>query len=248
MGMSRDKERYRRQLLIDGWGDEAQGKVAQSSVTVVGAGGLGSAALLYLAAAGVGRIRIIDSDELALSNLNRQVLYGDRYIDGKKAEHAAARLSELNPDIEVEALPTRLTAENIEQHLPAEGLLVDCLDNFETRFLLNRHAVKHGLPLVHAGVEGMYGQLTCVFPGETPCLECLFSSSKGSLHAALPREIPVLGAAVGTMGCLQALEALKIITGLGTTLRNRLLVFDGLHARFDEVEIKRDPRCAVCAP
>jgi len=241
-------ERYRRQLAIDGWGEVNQGKLTRAHVTVVGAGGLGSPVLLYLAAAGVGHIRIIDGDTVALSNLNRQVLYGDSLIDRPKAEAAAARLRALNPSIEIEAFIAGVDVGNSDSHLPTEGILVDCLDNFDTRFILNRHAVANHLPLVHAGVEGFYGQLTTIIPGETPCLECIFAGLEGGTTIeGEPSGPPVLGAVVGSVGCLQALEVIKLITGLGSPLKDRLLIFDGLNTHFDEIPIKRNDKCAVCA-
>lgn len=248
---SNDLERYRRQLAIDGWGVEAQEKLSRAHVTVVGAGGLGSPVLLYLTAAGVGHIKIIDGDTLSLSNLNRQVLYGDALIGLPKSDAARRRLEDLNPSIEIETIPARIDLDSLDLHLPTEGILVDCLDNFETRFLLNRHAVENHLPLVHAGVEGLYGQLTTIVPEETPCLECIFAglekqSSLNDEAVDTPGSPPVLGAVVGTIGCLQALEVIKLITGIGSLLKGRLLIFDGLDAQFDEISIIRNDRCPVC--
>lgn len=251
-------ERYRRQIAIDGWGEKAQKKLSRARVTVVGAGGLGSPVLLYLAAAGVGYIRIIDEDRISLSNLNRQVLYGDELIGRSKAETARLRLKELNPSIQIEALSASIDSDSMDLYLPTEGVLVDCLDNFETRFLLNRHAVENHLPLIHAGVEGLYGQLTTIIPEETPCLECVFSGlgiSKDRFDGKTTGEPttdsaadgpPVLGAAVGTIGCMQALEVIKLITGIGSLLKGRLLVFDGYDAQFDEIPIRRNDKCPVC--
>lgn len=274
-----DLERYRRQLAIDGWGEKAQEKLSHAHVTVVGAGGLGSPVLLYLTAAGVGHIRIIDGDTLSLSNLNRQILYGDALIGLPKAESTRRKLKELNPSVEIETIPARIDPDSMDLHLPTEGIMVDCLDNFETRFLLNRHAVENHLPLVHAGVEGLYGQLTTIIPEETPCLECIFagiekqtprnnvagnaadnstvpdagSTTDGTIGGPAGSSVdssaegpPVLGAAVGTIGCLQALEVLKLITGIGSLLKGRLLIFDGLDAQFDEISIFRNDKCPVC--
>jgi len=249
-------ERYRRQLGIEGWGRETQQKISDAVVTVAGAGGLGSPVLLFLAAAGIGCLNIVDGDIVSLSNLNRQVLYGDALIGRPKAEAAKNRILELNPTIKVNIEPVRLDSGNFARCLPTDGILVDCLDNFETRFLLNRQAVRHGLTLVHAGVQGFFGQLTTIVPGETACLECLYADegaradmSRNAFAEAEGAEavsVQSVGAVVGTLGSLQATEVLKVVTGIGNPLKNRLLVFDGLSARFDEIAINRNGSCPRC--
>lgn len=255
-------ERYRRQLAIDGWDREIQEKIQSAEVTVVGAGGLGSPVLLYLAAAGIGKIRIIDGDTVNLSNLNRQILYHESEIGMSKAKAAAGRINLLNPSIEVRAVSHGLDADNFHDHLADTDILVDCLDNYQTRFLLNRFVVKNSIPLIHAGVHGLSGQLTTVLPGESPCLECLFHGLSNSTEAeaepapdskgTLPQgavqapETPALGAVTGILGSLQALEVLKLISGLGRTFSGRLLIFNGLEGNFEEIQISKNPNCPVC--
>jgi molybdopterin/thiamine biosynthesis adenylyltransferase len=237
-----DLTRYARQLLIPGWGEETQRRLQAAKVFVAGAGGLGSAVLYYLLAVGVGRVRVCDSDNLSLDNLNRQILYQMADLQQPKAPTAAARLRALNPKVEVEPLATRITAHNAEELVADSHIIVDCLDNFETRYLLNEVAVRRGLPMVYAGVQAMEGMLSFLHPPATPCLRCVFPQPP----IPPPDPTPIVGATSGVIGTLQALEVIKHLTGLGQTLRGRLLIFDGADLTCTQVTLKPMPNCPAC--
>jgi adenylyltransferase/sulfurtransferase len=234
------RERYLRQIAIEGFGEAGQQRLSRARVLVAGAGGLGCAICTYLAAAGVGTLRVVDRGEVELSNLNRQVLYGTRDIGEAKSPALAARLRDVNPTVCVEALHSVITPESAADLLDGMDIVVDALDNLPTRYLLNKACLEKGLPLVHGAVSGFQGQAMTVIPGQGPCLMCLFG---GMEHTGL---IPVLGTAPGIVGCIQATEAIKILTGLGSPLVGRLLLFDGLQMRFSEFEVARNPGCPHC--
>lgn len=235
----RDKERYDRQIMIQNFGEEGQRKLKSTTALVAGSGGLGSPAAIYLAAAGIGKIRLVDNDVIELSNLNRQVFYGDNDIGNRKVEVAGRKLNELNKDIEVETIDERITEDNISDFTKDCDLIVDCMDNYETRYILNRAAINEEIPLFHAAVEGMYGQATTIIPGETPCLRCIVPSSPPS------EKFPVLGATPGLLATIQVHEVVKYIVGIGSLLKGKLLVVDeGIE--FNEVNIKRNPDCPDC--
>ncbi len=235
-----EKQRYHRQILLPSWGEAAQVRLKEACLFVAGAGGLGSPAAEYLAAAGVGRLRICDNGEVELSNLNRQILHGERAIGKNKALSARKTLNRINPLVEVTPLTEAIEPENIAALVADARLIVDCLDNFQTRFVLNRYAVQAGLPLIHAGVTGLCGQITFVHPPHTACLACL-------VPEAPPAEIfPILGATAGLLGCLEAMEAIKYLTGTGELLKGRLLFCDGESMQFQEVRFDKDPECPVC--
>ncbi|MCF3653596.1 MAG: HesA/MoeB/ThiF family protein [Aigarchaeota archaeon] len=234
-------ERYDRQLRLLGFGIESQLKLKRARVLVVGVGGLGSAAALYLASAGVGLLRIIDDGYVELSNLNRQILYDTGDIGKRKVDVAAKRLRELNPEIEVEALGEKLTEENVREMLSNADLAVDCLDNFRTRFILNDACVELEKPLIHGAIYGAEGRLMTIIPGMGPCLRCLIP------HEPTEHDkIPVLGPLPGIVGALEALEAIKVITGLGEPAIGKLIVIDGMDLSFHTIEIKRNPNCPAC--
>ncbi|MEM0093872.1 MAG: HesA/MoeB/ThiF family protein [Thermofilum sp.] len=233
-------ERYDRQLRV--WGLEAQKKLKSSTVLVVGVGGLGSPAAMYLAAAGVGRIILVDSEKVELSNLNRQVLHWTPDIGREKVSSAASKLSELNPHVKVVQVFGKLeTLERAEQLVAEADVVVDCLDNWKTRFLLNEACVKLGKPLVHAAVRGLYGQLMVVKPGESACLRCLLPEDPPE-----EKTFPVAGPTPGVLGTLEALEAVKLITGYGQPLAGKLLIFDGVQGSFDVINVKKRENCPVC--
>jgi len=235
-----ERERYHRQIIFSGWGEEGQKKIKQATVFIAGAGGLGSPVAIYLAAAGVGRLRICDFGEPELSNLNRQVLHTDKDIGKNKALSAKEILAEINPHVKVENLSDKIEKENIAQLVGNSQIIVDCMDNFPTRHILNEHAVKMGLPFVHAGVSGMSGQLTFIHTPETPCLYCTFPGSP-------PSELfPIIGATAGVIGTLEALEVLKYLTGKGNLLKNRMLFWDGELMNFHEIALQKDTGCPVC--
>jgi len=238
--------RYRRQMILPGWGEDAQAKLKAATVFIAGAGGLGCAAATYLAAAGVGRIRLCDGGAVERSNLNRQTLYTAGDVGRQKVEAAGEALARLNPHVEVAGLGRRLAENTVAELVADSGVAVDCLDNFASRLVLNEHAVRTSLPFVHAGARGMSGQMTFIKPPETPCLRCVFPSPGAATDAETNEALPIVGAAPGVMGSLEALEALKYLTGTGELLMGRLLVWNGALAAFDEVPLRKDPACPVC--
>jgi len=235
-----ERERYTRQLSIDGFGEKAQEKLAQARVFIAGAGGLGCAVSLYLAAAGVGRIRIADHGEVELGNLNRQVLYTDADIGARKVDAIAARLHGVNLNVAVDPWHVTLSDDNLPSLVEECDLLIDALDNLPTRLSLNKAALARGVPLVHGAIRGFSGQLMTVIPRETACLMCLYRDK------AAAGTTPVIGVAPGVVGLLEATEAIKLLAGLGRRMAGTLLLFDGLEMSFTELPIERDPRCPHC--
>jgi len=239
--------RYSRHLLIPEIGIAGQQRLLDAHVLLVGAGGLGSPAALYLAAAGVGRIGIADDDVVDESNLQRQVLHSTAALGEPKVESAARRLGELNPDVEVVPYQERLTPETIDRVL-GEGweVIVDGADNFPTRYLLNDASVWHGVPIVHGSIFRFEGQVTVFSPGNGPCYRCLFPQPPPPELAPSCAEGGVLGVLPGVIGSIQGSEALKLVLGIGRPLVGRLLLYDALEGSFDEVTVRRDPACPVC--
>jgi adenylyltransferase/sulfurtransferase len=235
-----EKNRYQRQLIMKGWGMKTQEKLKKARVFVAGTGGLGSPLLMYLAAAGVGKIAMCDNDTVDLSNLNRQVLHSDSRIGMRKADSAMKILHDINPHVELVPLYETITGKNASSLMADADLIIDCLDNFRTRHLLNEVSVKSGIPMIHAGVSGLQGQITFLQPPDTPCLACFYPSKAGK------EVFPILGASAGVIGTLQAMEAIKYLTGMGNTLKNRLLFWDGARMIFETIKIARDPDCRVC--
>jgi molybdopterin-synthase adenylyltransferase len=233
-------ERYRRQLDLPGWGEKGQEKLKNSTVFVAGAGGLGSPVLLYLAFAGVGTIRLCDDGRVERSNLNRQILYGEGDIGRLKTEAAANRLRAANPDAEVIPLNRRIDDGNVEKTAGDSDLIVDCLDNFETRYVINRHCVRKGAPFVHAGVAGFSGQMLFVHPPETACLACVFPEMPES------GIVPIAGATAGVVGSLEAVEAIRFLLGEEPVGKNRLLIWSGGDMVFDVIEVEKAENCPVC--
>ncbi len=234
----RELARYNRQTAISGWGNEGQEKLKKAKVVVAGAGGLGSAILIYLAAAGVGHIRVVDSDKVDRTNLNRQVLYTDADVGRKKARVAAERLESLNFDIRVEGIVDVIGEDNVSD-LVADWAIVDAMDNLPTRFLLNRVAVQRKLPLFHGAVYAWEGRVTTIIPDKTPCLQCLY-------QGVIPGKPPVVGVTPAVIGCIQAAEVIKYLLGMGELLTGRLLMYDGLAMTFSEMRVKKDPDCPEC--
>jgi adenylyltransferase/sulfurtransferase len=241
------RARYSRHLLIPEVGEEGQLKLLDSKILLIGAGGLGSPASLYLAAAGVGRIGIVDADVVDESNLQRQIVHSTESLGEPKVESAKRAIEALNPDVEVVAYKERLTSENIERIL-ADGwdVIVDGADNFPTRYLVNDASVWHGIPVVHGSIYRFEGQVTVFKRHEGPCYRCLFPTPPPPELAPSCAEGGVLGVLPGVIGSLQASEALKLALGIGEPLIGRLLLFDALAATFDEVKLRRDPDCPVC--
>ncbi|KFN45707.1 molybdopterin-synthase adenylyltransferase MoeB [Arenimonas composti] len=245
-------ERYARHLRLPQVGLEGQRRLEQASVLLLGAGGLGSPAAYYLAAAGIGRIVLVDDDVVERSNLQRQILHTDAAIGTPKVESAARALAALNPRLRIEARRERLGADNVDALLAGVDVVVDGADNFPARYLLSDACVQHGKPLVYGAVHRFEGQVS-VFDagrrrGEAPCYRCLFPEPPAAADAPNCSEAGVLGVLPGVVGLLQATEAIKLILGIGTPLRGRLLHFDALGMRFRETRLSADPECAVCAP
>lgn len=239
-------KRYSRQFLLPEIGPKGQESLKNSRVLIVGAGGIGSPAAYYLAAAGVGRIGIADPDQVEISNLNRQILHSNEGVGEAKAESAFKTLSKLNPDIEVLPIKNRINDENAENLLSPWDLVVDATDNFESKFLLNDRCVRLGKPLIHAGVTGWKGQVLTIFPGKTPCLRCIMDEPPIAESALTCVEAGILGSVAGIVGSIQATEAVKVLVGQGKSLTGRLLTVDGLNMRFRELKVNRSPNCPVC--
>lgn len=234
----RERERYARQILL--FGEEGQERLKKAKVFIAGAGGLGCPIALYLAVAGVGEILLVDRDTVDRTNLNRQVLHWESDIGELKARSAEAKLREANPDIRVEALAATIDEANVRDLIAGADLIVDAMDNFPTRYLLNREALRSGIPLLHGAVRGFDGQATTIIPGRTACLECIFPE-------APPGEVfPVVGTTPGIIGLIQANEAIKYVTGAGDLLSGRLLLWDGLSAKLETFAVERRLECPAC--
>ncbi|NOK11320.1 molybdopterin-synthase adenylyltransferase MoeB [Corallococcus exercitus] len=242
------KERYRRHLILPEVGEEGQARLLKSKVLLLGAGGLGSPAALYLAAAGVGTLGVVDADVVDLSNLQRQVLHTLERRGQPKVQSAKAALEALNPDVKVVPFQERLTTANVERILADFDLVLDGGDNFPTRYLLNDACVLMGKPNIHGSVFRFEGQVTTFLPGQGPCYRCLYPAPPPPELAPSCAEAGVLGVLPGVIGMLQATEALKLLLGVGESLVGRLITFDALGTRFQELKLRRDPECPVCAP
>ncbi|MBA3876493.1 MAG: molybdopterin biosynthesis protein MoeB [Anaerolinea sp.] len=241
------QQRYSRHLLIPEVGSKGQAKLLESKVLLIGAGGLGSPSALYLAAAGVGTIGIVDFDVVDVSNLQRQILHTTDRVGQKKVESARTSIGALNPDVTVVAHEEMLVGDNVERIIAGYDVILDGTDTFETRYLLNDAAVAAGIPVVHASVFRFEGQLTTFIPYEGPCYRCLYPTPPPPELAPGCSVAGVLGVVPGIMGLLQANEVLKVFLGIGTTLAGRLLIFDALEAEFTELKLRRDPACPVCS-
>ncbi len=232
--------RYDRQLIIPGFGAEGQEKLKKASVAIAGAGGLGSVIAIYLAVAGIGRIRLIDSDKVEAANLNRQILHTEKDIGRNKVDSAREKLSALNSEITIDPVCEVIGDNNVFTLFDDCDVIVDALDNIPTRYLINKAAVHRSIPLVHGAVSGFQGRATTIIPGKTPCLACLY-------RKFLPKTVtPVIGVAPAVIGSIEATEVIKYITGLGELLLNRMLLYDGLCLKFTEVSLRKHPECAEC--
>lgn len=240
------RERYSRQLLIPEVGPEGQARLLASHVLIVGAGGLGSPAALYLAAAGVGTLEIVDFDLVDVSNLQRQVLHTSDRIGEPKVESARAAIAALNPEVRVIAREAIVDSDSVAGLVAGCDVVVDGTDSFETRYVLNDAAVAAGIPVVHASVFRFEGQVTTFLPFQGPCYRCLYPSPPPPELAPPCSVVGVLGVVPGVMGMLQATEVLKLLLGIGEPLVGRLLVFDALDSTFTELSLERDPACPAC--
>jgi len=231
--------RYNRQMEISFWDRSCQEKLKNSSVFVAGAGGLGSPVLYYLAGAGVGTIKVCDIDEVSLSNLNRQILYNSEDIGNLKSETAAKKISALNNNINIKHINAKAGWDTLDE-IKSCNIIVDCLDNFESRHILNEISVQYNIPMVHGGVAEYYGQITFLHPGETPCLACFISQdTKNDVKG-------IVGAIAGITGSIQAMEAIKYITDTGDLLKNRLMYIDARSMTVTVINIQKNLKCKVC--
>jgi molybdopterin/thiamine biosynthesis adenylyltransferase/rhodanese-related sulfurtransferase len=241
------RERYSRHLLIPEIGLEGQTKLLGAKVLALGAGGLGAPVALYLAAAGVGTLGIVDDDEVDLSNLQRQVIHTTDRIGVPKVDSAEETIKGINPDVNVVKYKTRLDASNIMEIIEGYDVIVDGADNFPTRYLLNDASVRLGIPVVSASIPGFDGQLSVFKPHDGPCYRCLYPVPPPAELAPSCGANGVLGVLPGTMGLLQATEVIKLITGAGEPLVGRLLLYEALGATFTELKVRRDPDCPICS-
>jgi molybdopterin/thiamine biosynthesis adenylyltransferase/rhodanese-related sulfurtransferase len=241
------RERYSRHLLVPEIGLEGQTKLLEAKVLLLGAGGLGSPTALYLAAAGVGTLGVVDDDEVDLSNLQRQVIHTTDRIGTAKVDSAEQSIKAINPDVDVVKYKTRLDASNVMDIIDGYDVIVDGVDNFPTRYLLNDATVRLGIPVVSASILGFDGQLSVFKPHDGPCYRCLYPVPPPAELAPSCGANGVLGVLPGTMGLLQATEVVKLVTGAGEPLVGRLLLYEALGATFTELKVRRDPECPICS-
>jgi len=234
-------ERYSRQIMIPQIGEKGQEKLRRAKVFIAGAGGLGSPVSIYLTAAGVGHLRMVDHDRVDLTNLNRQIVHWSGDVGKRKVESAQEKLNKLNPNVTVETLSVTISEENASELISGFDLIVDAMDNLPTRYLLNKKAIEHGIPFFHGAVNGFEGRAMTVIPGKTACLRCLY---RGPVPES---KFPVIGVTPAVIGCIQATEVIKYLVGSGELLGNRLLAYDGLNMKFTEFKVQRNPQCEHCA-
>jgi molybdopterin/thiamine biosynthesis adenylyltransferase len=235
-----ESERYDRQIMIGEIGQVGQEKLKSSRVVIAGAGGLGSPIAIYLTAAGIGTIRMIDHDQVALSNLNRQVLHWEEDIGRKKVDSAMEKLRNLNSAVKIETIGETITEDNVSQLVDDGDVIVDAMDNLPTRYILNRCAVEKNVPFFHGAVNGFEGRVMTVIPGKTACLRCMY-------RGPVPQEkFPVIGVTPALIGIIQATEVIKYLLGIGNLLTNRLLLYNGLKVTFSEFTVNKNPNCDHC--
>lgn len=240
------RNRYARHLILKEVGEEGQQKLLDAKILSIGAGGLGSPSLLYLAAAGVGTLGIVDSDVVEASNLQRQIIHSTEKLGVSKAESAKEVLQGLNPDVKVETHPFRMDANNVKELISQYDVIVDGSDNFDTRYVLNDAAVELRKPVIHGSIFRFEGMVSTFIPFEGPCYRCLYPEAPPPELAPNCTEAGVLGVLPGIVGCLEANEAIKLVVGYGESLAGRLLLFDAATTKFSEVKVRRDPNCPVC--
>ena len=233
-------ERYGRQIMMAGFGEAGQEKLKNARVFIAGAGGLGCPISIYLANAGIGAIRLVDQDKIELSNLNRQVLHWPEDVGRLKVDSASEKLRRMNPDLKLEAIRETMDENNLYQLTEGCDVIVDAMDNIKTRYLLNKAAIDHNIPFVHGAIYGLEGRAMTIIPGKSACLGCVY---KGIPPRA---RFPVLGVTPAVIGCIEATEVIKYLTGIGELLIDRILIYDGLNMKFMEVNIKRNPDCEYC--
>ena len=240
-------ERYSRQIMIPDLGGKGQIRLRQARVLIIGVGGLGSPAALYLAAAGLGTLGLVDPDRVELSNLQRQILHTTPDLTQPKVESAKAKISKLNPDVEIAVYPVRLEEDNAAEIFSGYDFIVDGSDNFATKFVVNDNAVRTGVAFSHAGIVRLQGQTMTVVPGKSACYRCLFDEPPPAEEILNCQQAGILGAVAGTIGSIQATEAVKYLAGFEEgLLTDRLLIYDAKSMRFRTIEVKRNVNCAAC--
>lgn len=237
----REKQRYNRQIMLPEIGEAGQEKLKMSHVVIAGGGGLGSTAALYLVAAGIGTIRIIDNDRVELSNLNRQILHWDKDIGKSKTSSALEKLCQINKNVVIETVSKTINKTNVSSLVAGFDIIVDAMDNIPARLLLNKAAIEHNVPFVHGAVYGLEGRVTTIIPGKTACLKCFCNDTP--VH----EKFPVLATTPAIIGVIQATEVIKYLTGIGRLLGNRLLIYDGLNMKFTELALKNNKNCEQCS-
>jgi adenylyltransferase/sulfurtransferase len=237
-----ERTRYTRQMIYPDFGEEGQIKLKGSHVLIAGVGGLGSPNATNLAYAGIGKLTLIDCDVVELSNLNRQSLHWERDVDEQKVISGANKLRQMNSKTEIVPMHIRITSENAGDLLNGVDLVMDCMDNMETRFILNEYCFKKDIPYIFGGIRGLEGQLTTIIPGETPCLECLYPRG---IEGKKP--FPVFGATPALIASLQTMEAIKLLTGIGDLLAGRMLYVNGETMEFMMININKKKDCPVCS-
>ncbi len=236
-----DLVRYERQILYPDLGEKGQEKLKRSHVVVTGLGGLGCAASLYLTCAGIGHVTLIDCDRVELSNLNRQVLHYDEEIGERKPFSAAEKLVKLNSSIEVTPVFRKITTRNARELIKGANLVIDGLDNLQTRLIVNKACVAEGIAFIHGGVYGLFGEVTTILPGRTPCLACIFPEFP---HGKL--ELPVFGVTPSLIAILQVTEAIKLLAGFGSLLTGKMLYFNGDTMDFTLCDLTKNQNCRIC--
>jgi molybdopterin/thiamine biosynthesis adenylyltransferase len=238
-----DMERYKRQLMLEGFTEEHQKKLKDSTALIAGIGGLGGTAALYLAVAGIGKLVFAHYGNLTLSNMNRQILMKHEWIGKSRVIQAMKTIEDINPDVEVEIYNERITGDNVDRLLNGVHVALSARPNFHERRVLNNACVKKGIPMVEAAMNGMEGYIFNVIPKKTPCLNCLYPEDNNEWEEL---GFPVLGAVSGMLGCLMAIEAIKLLTGYGKPLFSKMLVFNTIDMEFRKLNIRRDDNCTVC--
>ena len=239
---SEEMIRYSRQMMLPEIGSEGQEKLKRSSVLIAGAGGLGSVSAYYLVAAGIGRIRIVDMDCVGPENLNRQIIHGTGDIGKPKTESAFEKLRDLNPHCSIQPVQEKIHEGNILNLAEGCTVIVDAMDNMETRKIINRASIQTGIPFIYGGINGFTGMATMFIPGRTPCFECLFPR-----HVSSEKKIAVVGPIPGIVASIQSLEAIKFILGMKGLLTGKLLYIDGTDMSFRKLDIQKNPACHVCS-
>ncbi len=247
MNFSDDQlQRYNRHIILSEFGIEGQQKVANAKILVIGSGGLGSPAILYLAAAGVGTLGIADGDVVDLSNLQRQIIHTTPGLNTSKVLSAKERIRVLNPDVKLELIEEFISAKNIMHTIADYDFVIDGTDNFSSKFLINDACVLSQKPFVHGGILRFQGQLMSVIPSQTACYRCIFNEPPPEGSVPSCSDAGVLGTVPGVLGTMQATECIKFVIGQGTMMTNRLLVYDALHATFSPITVKKNSKCPVC--